>query len=248
MRTALVIFIMLLALPAAAGPLDELLAMDTGQATFHFTTRDDVWGDGRSISICDEAPDDVWRSWVQGPLHILFEFVDGELDEVEMRVGEAPSPHRGELRDFGELTPEAASRLLLDLARALDSSECESLILPAVLAEGVTSWPELLAMARDDDLNDDLRGQAIFWLGQDAGRAAAEGLEKILDDDNTELALKEQAIFALSQHEGAKAYDTLSRVVHDSPHPQLREEAIFWLAQSEDPRALELFESILLGR
>jgi hypothetical protein len=246
MRTISILLALILNQPAVAGELEDLLELEEGQVTFSFATRDGVWGDGRSIRICDEYPEDDWSEWVRGPLHALLSFVDGELDEVEYRVAKAPRPHHGDCRDLGELKPTAAVDLLLGLARSGRGRELETLIFPATLARGVETWPELLAMARDENLDRDLRQQAVFWLGQDAARAAGEGLRRILEDDSADLELKEQAIFALSQHEGEKAYDCLAKVVLESPHVQLREQAIFWLAQSEDPRVLPLFESILL--
>ncbi len=246
MRMISILLALVLAQPASADELKDLLDREEGQITFRFDTRDDVWGDGRSIMVCDEYPEDDWNDWVQGPLHVLLSFIDGELDEVEYRVADAPPPHRGGFSDLGDLKPEAAADLLLGLARSGRGPELETLIFPATLARGVETWSELLSMARDEDLDEDLRRQAVFWLGQDAARAAGEGLRKILEDDNADLELKEQAIFALSQHEGDEAYDFLAKVVLENPHVQLRERAIFWLAQSEDPRVLPLFESILL--
>lgn len=250
MRRTLVLLALTLALaaPASAGNLEDLLDLDEGQITFRFATRDGVWGDGRSIRIDEAKPEGAWDDWEQGPLHVLLEFWDGELDEVEYRVNEAPRPHRGEIRDLGELKPREAVDLLLGLARDGRGRDLDSLIFPATLARGIETWSELLAMARDERLDEDLRHQAVFWLGQDAARAAGEGLSKILEDDSADLELKEQAIFALSQHEGDEAFDYLAELVRENPHPQLREQAVFWLAQSEDPRVLPLFESILLKR
>lgn len=245
MRLLTAALALLIALPAAAGTLAELLKTRDGQVALHFETRDDVWGDGRSISIGKVDARDHGR-WRQGPLHVLIEFIDGEIDDVEARVGEAPRPHRGPLRDLGELSPRSAVDLLLGLAERGRGHDREDLLFPAMLAEDVEVWRRLLAIARDRDADDDLREQAVFWLGQDAAEAASAGLTAILDDDDAELDLREQAIFALSQQDSETSFEALSRVARENPHPQLREQAIFWLAQSDDPRALALFESILL--
>ena len=246
MRFIIATLIMLLAWPTLATPLDEILDIDSGQVSFHFDSRDDVWGVGRNISIGD--PEDLdRRRWRQGPVHLLIELTDGEVDDVEIRIGEEPRPHRGSLRDFGELSPTAASELLLDLAERGRGPELDALILPATLARDVGPWRRLLAMARSKDLDDEVARQAVFWLGQSAAHRATSGLRKLLEDHDVNLEIKEHALFALSQGDDDEAFDVLVRIARDNLHPQLREQAIFWMGQLDDPRALLFFESILLG-
>jgi hypothetical protein len=234
--------------PAAAAPLARLLAIADGHATLHFATRPEVWGDGSSISVGDVNKD--WgrpRQWRQGPLHLRLDFAGGRLSRVATGVGEAPPAGRGAELALGELAPAAASTLLLDLAERVRGSGAEELIMPATLARDVETWPRLLAIARNAQLGDALREQAVFWLGQSAAAAATAGLTAILDDEDADLALREQAIFALSQREGEESIAPLMEVARASRHPQLRERALFWLAQRDDPRVLALFEEILLA-
>ena len=241
--------------PATASPsaadevLARLLAIADGQATLHFATRPNVWGEGSSISVGDSGED--WggrRRGRQGPLYLRLDFRSGRLANVELKVGEAPPPGRGPLTELGELAPDAAAALLLDLAERVPGHAAKELILPATLARGVETWPHLLAIARNAALAGELREQAVFWLGQSAATSATAGLRAILDDEDEELTLREHAIFALSQREDAECLATLMDVARENPHPQLRKRALFWLAQRDDPRVLALFEDILLER
>ena len=250
MKTLALLALALLALPvavAAATPLDTVLGLEDGRVALRFAARDDVWGDGPSISVGDhDEPRGYWR---RGPLHLLLTLRHGELVDVDTRVAEPVPAGRaaGDVIELGELAPDAAAALLLDLAVRLPGDEAEGLIFPATLARGVTVWPRLLEIARDRRLNRDLREQAIFWLGQDAAEAATRGLTAIVDDDDADLAVREQAVFALSQRANDEGLPALLQLVRASPHPQLRETALFWLAQHDDPRVLALFEEILLG-
>ncbi len=60
------------------------------------------------------------------------------------------------------------------------------------------------------------------------------------------LEIKKQAVFALSQLPEETGTPLLLKIARRNPQPQVRKEAIFWLGQSGDPRALDLFDEILL--
>lgn len=102
----------------------------------------------------------------------------------------------------------------------------------------------LIAAARNENLEREVRKSAIFWLGQAAGEKATRGLTDILSDGDVEL--KKQAVFALSQMKTKESMDALISVVKTSKDREVRKSALFWLGQSNDPRVLALFEDILL--
>ena len=102
----------------------------------------------------------------------------------------------------------------------------------------------LLAAARNQNLSLDVRKSAVFWIGQMATEAATKGLKDLMTDENTEV--KKQAVFALSQMKTESSVDALINIARTSKDRELRKSAMFWLGQSNDPRALALFEEILL--
>jgi len=125
------------------------------------------------------------------------------------------------------------------------SGDADALVTGATLADSAVVWPELLRLARRDDLPLETRRQAVFWLGQAAGDAAARGLDSITTDERGDLEVRKQAVFALSQRPADEGVPALIRVARTSPSRELRKSALFWLGQSEDPRALALFEDLL---
>ncbi len=102
----------------------------------------------------------------------------------------------------------------------------------------------LLTAARDRSLPTEVRKSAVFWVGQIAGERATEGLKAMAADENTEV--KKSAVFALSQQKTDKSMDALIDLARNSKDREVRKSALFWLGQSNDPRALALFEEILL--
>jgi hypothetical protein len=101
----------------------------------------------------------------------------------------------------------------------------------------------LLELARRDP-SAEVRGQALFWLGQKAGARAAAALESAVSDD-PDRDVRKKAVFAISQlpkDEGVPKLIALARTHRD---PGVRKQAMFWLGQSGDPRAVAFFEEVL---
>ncbi|MGH7521512.1 MAG: HEAT repeat domain-containing protein, partial [Gemmatimonadales bacterium] len=138
-----------------------------------------------------------------------------------------------------------AASYLLSLARADNSPAAKKAIFPAMLADSVTLWPELLKIAKDANVSRKVRSGAVFWLGQAAGDAATKGLTDLVDDGGADREVRETAVFALSQRPKDEGVPALIRIAKQNPDPELRRKAIFWLGQSDDARALTLFEELL---
>ena len=102
----------------------------------------------------------------------------------------------------------------------------------------------LISAARDRNLPGEVRKSAVFWLGQTASDRATQGLKEMISDENTEV--RKSAVFALSQMKTDKSMDALIDLARNSKDREVRKSALFWLGQSNDPRALALFEEILL--
>jgi HEAT repeat protein len=101
----------------------------------------------------------------------------------------------------------------------------------------------LLEMAKRDS-SAKVRGQALFWLGQKAGKRAVAALDAAASDD-PDSDVRKKAVFAISQlpkDEGVPKLIALARTHRDR---EVRKQAMFWLGQSGDERALEFFAEVL---
>ena len=230
-----------------------------GSVRFSFAARPGVYGNGRnSISWdCDKGNchnrqvdgnwddhDDWNMPCDSGPVRVALTKSGGRITDLRVYVG-------GEWRtgtsatDLGTVGAKDAASYLLALALRDESRAAEKAIFPAVLADSVTIWPDLLKIAKSDQVSRKVRRSAVFWLGQAVGDAATKGLTDLVDDGNADRDVRESAVFALSQRPREEGVPALIRIVRENKDPELRRKAIFWLGQSDDPRALSLFEELL---
>jgi hypothetical protein len=115
----------------------------------------------------------------------------------------------------------------------------------ALRAHAAPQAAEVVIRAAKSDRDPEVREKAVFWLSQMASDKAVQAIGEALEND-PETEVKEQAVFALSQLPNEEGVPHLLRVARTHANPRVREKALFWLGQSEDPRAIALFEEILL--
>lgn len=245
---------------APAQSLDDRVAAASGDVRFAFTSRPDVIGNGRGIIqwSCDtghcrqqidgnysDGDGDDWRSACDtGPVRVTLRRREGRIVGLRVAVGgRIPSGVTG--TDLGRVAAPEAARYLLALAARAEGDLGGHAIFAATLADSVTTWPQLLRLARNRDVPEQTRRSAVFWVSQAAEVAATRGLDALIDEDATDREVREQAVFALSQRPREEGVPVLIRIAQSHRDPEIRKKAIFWLGQSNDPRALALFEQLL---
>jgi hypothetical protein len=230
-----------------------------GTVRFSFAARPGVYGNGRNViswdcrngrcrhrqgNFSDMDADDWTSACDSGPVRVVLTVHAGAVTDLRTYVGGEWRPATG-VTDLGTVGAREATAYLLALAAKDSGRVAERAILPAVLADSVTVWPNLLRLARDTRISRRVRRSAVFWIGQAAGDAATRGLTDLVDDRATDRDVREQAVFALSQRPREDGVPALIRIAKENRDAELRRKAIFWLGQSDDPRALALFEELL---
>jgi HEAT repeat protein len=127
-----------------------------------------------------------------------------------------------------------------------DTELREEMVFAMHLSEAEGAIPKLVHVAREDR-SSDVREKALFWLGQRAGKVAARAIADAARED-PDREVKKKAVFALSQLPEEEGVPLLVEVAETHPDPEVREQAFFWLGQSGDPRAIDLFEKVLLRK
>ncbi|MDQ6885820.1 MAG: HEAT repeat domain-containing protein [Gemmatimonadota bacterium] len=239
---------------------DRVAAAPDGQLQLRYPARPGVCGDGAgAIGVGAHTYFGEMRimggNWqprcVPGPVRVLIAVRSHAVETVRVYVsGDGAST--GPALDLGSIAPQEAADFLLDVAPRVDRRSSEQALLAAMIGEGTVVTSRLFALARDSSATGKARHQAIFWLGQLA-RAAVNGRtdwmgDDVADDPGDQGDERKSAIFALSQlphHEGVPA---LIEVIRTNRNRALKSAAIFWLADSGDPRAVELFETLLRAR
>jgi HEAT repeats len=254
--------LLLMAGPAMAQSLERRInAAPDGSIRFSYAAKPGVYGNGRNViswncrngrncsnQVSENYSDVDHEDWASacdsGPVRVALTKRGGTLTDLRAYVG-------GEWRantastDLGIVSAREAATYLLALASKDESRASEKAIFPAMLADSVTLWPDLLKIARDTRISRKVRRSAVFWVGQAAGDAATRGLTDLVDDNGADREVREQAVFALSQRPRDEGVPALIRIARENRDPELRRKAIFWLGQSDDPRALSLFEELL---
>lgn len=233
--------LVMLATSLSAQSLEERVARaPDGEIRLSYAARPGVYGNGRNIITRDRGRDDWGSPCDSGPVRVRLTKLGGAVTRVRAYVGGAWPAGNG-VTDLGTVAAGEAARYLLSLHH-------EQAIFAATLADSVTVWPDLLRLARDEDLPRRARRTAVFWLGQAAEDAATRGLDELIGAEAVDREVREAAVFALSQRPRDEGVPALIRIVRTHRDPEIRRKALFWLGQSEDPRALALFEELLTRR
>jgi hypothetical protein len=251
--------LLLFASTASAQTLEQRVAKASdGSVRFSFAAKPGVYGNGRNMiswdcdkGNCHNQVDGNWNDhddWDapcdSGPVRVALTKRGATITELRVYVGGEWRPNTT-ATDLGMVSTKDAATYLLALALKDESRASDKAIFPAVLADSVTIWPDLLKIAKADKVSRKVKRSAVFWLGQAAGDAATRGLTDLVDDGNTDHEVRETAVFALSQRPRDEGVPALIQIARQNKDPDLRRKAIFWLGQSDDPRALSLFEELL---
>lgn len=232
----------------------RIAAAGDGRVQMRYAARPGVCGDGRgSIGtgprslIRQDDGDDDWSHWcAPGPVRVILWMSGGTVDRLRVAVGGADSG--SDVHDLGTVSTGAATDYLLVLARRAPGRVGGAAVFASVLADSVTVWPALLALARDSTLPDGTRRSATMWLSRGAA-ARLDGTPLFADTarapESDDEAVRTAAIFALSQQPHRAGVAPLIDVVRANPDPRLRRQALFWLGQTGDARAIALFADIL---
>ncbi|MFQ5705227.1 MAG: HEAT repeat domain-containing protein [Gemmatimonadales bacterium] len=240
------VVVLLLATTANAQSIaDRVGSVDDGQVRMSFTARPGVCGNGRNITTSRDTGD--WESWCEpGPVRVAVDVRGGRVVDVDTYVGGRWRTGRRDVVDLGLVPAKDAADYLLSLATHGEGRGAKDAIFPATIADSAVVWPQLLAIAKDEARPKAIRKSAVFWVAQAAGEAVTKGLEELVDDDSGDREVRESAVFAISRLRNDEGVPILIRIVRTHPDRAIRKKAIFWLGQSDDPRAIALFEELLL--
>lgn len=230
----------------------RVATMRNGEVRFATASRPDVCGDGAQlVSVRGRLFLENFNSYsltrwqekcVQGPLRIRMTLRDGSIDRLQISVAGEWDARTDGVLDLGRLPTTAAANYLLSVGETAGGRAASRAVTAAVLIDSVTVWPSLLRIARRTDRPKSARSESLFWLSVLAGDKSA-GNEDDLDADGDDE--KSHAIFVLHELRRGEGTPELLRIAKEHKDPQIRRKALFWLGQDGDPRAIDLFESIL---
>ena len=140
-----------------------------------------------------------------------------------------------------KVTPAESVAFLRDVAERGEKKARNGAMLALSLHNNATD--ALIDLARRNS-SKDVRGQALFWLSQQAGQRAADALKDAVDNDPEE-SVRAKAVFGISQLPNDESIPLLVDLMKHNKSREVRKKAAFWLGQKNDPRALAAIEDIL---
>jgi hypothetical protein len=235
---------------------DRILNARDGTVRLAYGVRDGICGDGatyirdrsrgeNNFMTFDTKESRNWRDrpCEPGPARVSITKIDGEINRVKVVVGGEWGSGGSDVTDLGTVSGPAAAKALISVAsRARRASQA---IFASTIADSAVVWPDLLVLAKDDNVARATRKDAVFWLSQAAGDAATRDLAELAENEGEDREVRDQAVFALSQLPEDQGIPVLIRLAKSNKDPQVRRKALFWLGQSDDPRAIKVFEEIL---
>jgi HEAT repeat protein len=149
---------------------------------------------------------------------------------------------------LGQLSSDEAVSALESILQDADDIELKKKVIFALSQHGSSRATRILRdIALDSRAHEEVREQAIFWLGEEGTSEDLSALMNLYDRmDNDHL--REKIIFAVSQSGASNAEEWLLGVASDHRESMdLRENAVFWLGQRQSQAAVEALESVLFG-
>ena len=240
----------------AQGLAQRVSSAGTGIVELHYASRPGLCGDGRRyFSIGRNSYYGEWsgdrdlKTCLPGPARVRLRVERGSVTSVRVAVGPAVS-HEERATDLGRVSSAEAASFFLSLADTGKGRAGHSAITAAVLADSVSVWRRLLAIAADTvDVARSTRRDAMFWVGRFAVAKIMGHGEDIteVDESSDRDDTRGDAVFALSQMRGRQGIDPLFQIARTHRDPAVRSKAIFWISQSNDPRAVSVLGEILRG-
>lgn len=246
-----------LARPLAAQSLGERIArVSEGVIRVSFNVHRGVCGRGNSIRHSDntvqwgdDRNEDIEFDEIcyPGPGRLVVQRRSGKTVSLRFYVGGRWRASSTAI-DLGMAAAPDVASYLVSLVQSGTGDIAEKAVFPATLADSANVWPAFIRLARDNTRPRKAREQVVFWLGQAAGDSATAHLNSIALDNGIEREIRKQAVFALSQRPREEGIPALISIARTNRDPELRKNALFWLGQSHDPRALDLFEELILKK
>ena len=144
---------------------------------------------------------------------------------------------------LGQLSGDEAVTALESVLQSSDDIELQKKVIFSLSQHGSSRAGRILRdIALDSRANEEVREQAIFWLGQEGSDEDVSALMDLYDRIDSD-ELKERLIFSVSQSESSRSEDWLMDIARDNGESMdLRKNALFWVGQEGDIEASDLRE------
>jgi len=202
-----------------------------------------------------------------GPVRVTLSVANGRVTGVKTAVGGGWAQTSERVTDLGTVSPSEAASYFFGLIPQIErgangggrGKDKSRVLLPAVLADDPLAVPRLISLARDGARLEDIRRQAIQWIGllgdarvvpvlvafaRDGGAGPTGG--DIDEDDEApgKKGVATTAMAALSTVADGAGVPALIELARNGS-TGTRASAVFWLGQSGDPRGFAMLHNVI---
>jgi hypothetical protein len=179
---------------------------------------------------------------VHGPLRVTLRMVDGVPSRLQAFAG-PPAPVPDTVLDLGSVAAAEAGAYLRDLARSGEGRVSEQALFPLLLVDSAPRWEVLAAAARDSTRLHRYRQRASSLLAR--GAASTLGAAAWADDPAAEQRRAAVSALATRRSRDTDPVPDLLAIARTNQHADARAAALRQLGQTADPRAIDLFATML---
>ena len=169
-------------------------------------------------------------------LAVYAHVANGRIDRVRAVAAACPVESAGTIRRIDAVASEQSVELLSSWLAGSDARNDDDSALAALAYHQDASATRALATQAESKHAEEMREQALFWLGQTRGADGADIIEHHATTD-PDPDLREKAVFALSQSKVGDPYARILAISRSDRAAHVRSQALFWMAQMADARA-----------
>jgi len=177
---------------------------------------------------------------------VLFSFrkdkiIESKISTIDMHFDLGKKP----VLWLGLASEEESIKLITgEYSKIEDPEAKESLISAAGMHKNVSQSFDFLKEIIENEKDNELREDAVFWFGQLNNPKAIPFLKMIATNDRNE-DVAEKAVFALYNIESEESIDAIIELTKKAGNHDVREKAIFWLGQIAGKKAAEALDDIV---
>ncbi len=232
-------------------------AVRDGRVRMTFAARAGVCGNGNSwyrsrdggrsgqFNGMWSGANDVENSCEQGPVRVVVVREAGDTKEIRTYVGGRWRADTG-ITDLGVVSAATAGSWLLQQAERGADRPARGALTAATLTDSIDAGATLLRIAKDESRSQDVKSNAVNWLGEVVGDRVSNTLDSIAYEPG-DRELRRTAINTISRRPADEAVPALIKMAESLPDKELRRTAVQALARNKDPRAMAWIEK-RLGR
>lgn len=202
----------------------------------------------RHFGRCVETDDSNGTEIVERDVIMLFKRSGKDFNITDVSLLNPDSSYR--LSDIplywlGRIDTGESLDFLVNTFKSTSDTRFRKQVLPAVgLHSDIRAMDFLYAVVRNTANPEDLRKNAVFWMGASRHPRGLIHLKKLAARE-TDYTIRKQVVFAFYMNGSAEADRILIGLARNDREPSIRKKAIFWLGQRASKASIRALKEVI---